>query len=249
VANKKKIEKAVLSSFDFMFNLRKCEYCRGKDGKKKDVYETFQAALDTADFIEKDRGIYLSVYECPYNNGWHLTKNNASSEIVERKEILFQNNNIPLRAPDGFWEFIRDDAGENSQINEDDINGTVFKKKQKNNQSMPIVKKKCEGGINIILSGKVVEIIKNVNIEKIIKINIENKFAATIIKDVLDGIVNQITIYVENKKKNEFDSYTILAKKELLKKHKITKGGQIKVDITGKSINNIKRWCCNKILV
>jgi hypothetical protein len=234
---------------DLMPHLRKCEYCRGKDGKEKDVYETFQSAFDTAKFIEENRGIYLNIYQCPHGNGWHLTKNNASSEIIERKETIFQNNNIPLKSSDGSWEYIREEIDEDNKLEEYNFEETTIEPKQRNQQSIPILKIECKSEINITgLYGKVMEIVENVDIEKIFGINIENPFCASMIKNILDGIVNQITIYVENKENKQLESYTILLKNDLLKNNKIGKGAQIKLTITGKSINNIKMWCCNKIL-
>ena len=102
------MSKIPVENIDLMQHLRKCGYCRGKDGKPKDIYETFQLAVDTVKHIKENRGIFLNIYKCPQNNGWHLTKNNANSEFVEGKEALFQNNIFLLKSPNGFWEYIED---------------------------------------------------------------------------------------------------------------------------------------------
>jgi hypothetical protein len=237
-----------VANSDEMFHLKKCEFCRGKDGKEKDIYDNFQLAYDTAKFIEKEREIYLNVYKCPYGNGWHLTKNNASSEIIERKDTLFQNNDIPIRSSNGLWEYIKDESYDNSLFNEDDFERIVVPKNKDNQQLEPIVKIDCEQETNIIIvSGKVMEIVENIDIEKLFKINIQNVFCANMIKNILDGIIDQITIYNKNEDKIQFESYTILTKRDLIKNHKVKKGSFIKIKIFGKTINNINKWCCSKI--
>jgi hypothetical protein len=233
-----------MENIDYMPHLRKCEYCRGKDGKEKDVYETFQSAFDTAKYIEEYRKIFLNVYQCPHGNGWHLTKNNASSDIIERKEILFQNNNIPLKSSDGSWEYIKDMTNE---IEEKEYNEGNIIKNRNTRKDIPIKKIECQSELTIKeLSGKIMEFIKNVSIEKIFKINLQNVFCAHMIKNILEGVVNQITIYVENN--NQFESYTILIMDRLLENNKIVRGNEIKLNIIGKSINGINMWCCNKVI-
>jgi hypothetical protein len=229
-----------------MFHLQKCEYCRGKDGKQKDIYVSFQLAFDTAKFVEEVRGIFLNVYKCPYGNGWHLTKNNASFEILERKETLFQNNDIPLDSPDGSWEYIRDGLDENNELIESEFDNIIIDKKEC--QQKPIIKIEFKKeNEKKVLIGKVMEIIENINIEKIFNINTQNIFCANLIKNILDGIINQITIYSENEENGQLESYTILLKKELLKNNKIKKGNIIKLNLLGKTINKINRWYCDKI--
>jgi hypothetical protein len=225
--------------------LKGCKYCHGKDGKKKDVYVTFQSAFDTAKFIEEERGIYLSVYKCFHGNGWHLTKDNASSEINERKDALFQNNDIPINSHDGTWEYIKNSPDEDSYLNENEFEEKIKKHKPKKN---PIIKIECkQEKSNLIITGKIMNIIMDVNIEKIFNINTQNIFCAKLIKNILDGIVDQITLYVENEEQNQFESYTILLKRELVKNN-IKKGNIVKLNILGIKMNNIYKWCCNKIL-
>ena len=231
-----------------MFHINKCEYCRGKDGKQKDIYATFQSAFDTAKFVEKERGIYLNVYECPYGNGWHLTKNDTSSEIFKRKEILFQRNDIPINSPDGSWEFIKSEPDGNNELNDNEIDNIIVDKINKEFQKNPIVKIECRQDVkNLILIGKVMEIIENINIEKVFNINIQNIFCEKLIKNILDGIVDQITVYKENEDNGQLESYTVLLKRELIKKNSIEKGNYIKLNIVVKTINSINRWCCDKI--
>ena len=230
-----------------MQHLRKCTYCRGKDGKDKDIYETFQYAFDTAKFVEENRGIFLNVYKCPHGNGWHLTKKNASTEIIERKDDIFKNNEIPLKSSNGVWEFIKDETIDNI-VDEYELDEIQINQRKEIIYQIPIIKVECIQNNEIIeINGKIMEIKENVNIGNIFKINIENFFCISLLKNILDGIVDQITIYVENKNSNQFESYTILVKRDLLER-RIKKGTQIKVNIFSKSINNIQMWCCKKVI-
>jgi len=58
---------------------KECNYCTDSSGSHKDLYKTEEAAKNRAKIIEKEQGIKLKVYKCPYQNGWHLTKK------IERK--------------------------------------------------------------------------------------------------------------------------------------------------------------------
>jgi hypothetical protein len=229
-----------------MPRLRKCAQCRGQDGAAKDDYETFQAALDTARYIEENRKIYLDVYECPVDSGWHLTKRNADSELNDRTETILQKNGIPVKSPSGLWEFIKDESNVTQSGKNKCAGATAGKPKIR--KSVPILKIECKAGTNIAgVSGKVMEIVENVDIEKLFGINTESPFCAVFTKNILDGIVHQITVYAENKKSKQLESYTVLFKKDLLGKRKINKGAQIKLYVTGKAINNVKMWCGTKI--
>jgi hypothetical protein len=222
----------------------KCEYCRGKNGKKKDIYETFQRAFDAAEHIRGDRGIFLNVYPCPHGKGWHLTKNNAPSGLNDRRELLFQNNNIPLSSPDGSWEYVTDDASEDE--NNDAPRGKAGTT-GKGKAQAPIVRMECGGETAAQeISGKIMELIKGVDIGKIFKINVENVFCASMAKDILDDTVSQITVHVKNTESCRLESYTILIKDRLLRSKKLRKGSAIQLSILEKSINGISVWFCDQ---
>ncbi len=53
---------------------RKCEYCTDSVGRGKELYETEKAAELRAEILREEQGVWLRVYECPCDNGWHLTK-------------------------------------------------------------------------------------------------------------------------------------------------------------------------------
>ena len=52
----------------------KCIHCTGGNGMSKDTYHSKQDALVRSGIIYDERNIRLSVYPCPYEDGWHLTK-------------------------------------------------------------------------------------------------------------------------------------------------------------------------------
>jgi len=104
--------------------MKKCKHCKGRDGKEKDIYATFQSAMDTAEHIEKTRGIYLKVYKCEIGSGWHLTSNDDSSET------LFHSNDIPAASRDGKWEFVQDESDDNKELVGNIIKITKKKKKK-----------------------------------------------------------------------------------------------------------------------
>ncbi|WP_261859332.1 hypothetical protein [Photobacterium sanguinicancri] len=52
-----------------------CFNCTGGDGKNKQLYPTYQIAKQRAEILFQEKGKHLKLYECPFNKGWHLTKN------------------------------------------------------------------------------------------------------------------------------------------------------------------------------
>lgn len=54
-----------------------CEYCTDENGERKQLYLSKDAAIQRAEIILKERGASLNTYECPHQNGWHLTKKGA----------------------------------------------------------------------------------------------------------------------------------------------------------------------------
>jgi len=51
-----------------------CNLCTDAFGHSKELYQTRETAQQRAKIIRKEKGVQLSVYQCPYNTGWHLTK-------------------------------------------------------------------------------------------------------------------------------------------------------------------------------
>lgn len=49
--------------------------CTGKDGKQKASYQSEQEANDHMHYAMAERNVNLTVYECPYGGGYHLTSN------------------------------------------------------------------------------------------------------------------------------------------------------------------------------
>lgn len=53
---------------------KKCDCCTGTEGVNKNIYDSEQEALLSADVTLKREGTRLRVYKCPYGFGWHRTK-------------------------------------------------------------------------------------------------------------------------------------------------------------------------------
>lgn len=51
-----------------------CPDCLDSHGRPKEAYEAHADAQRRANIIMNERNVSLDVYECPYGNGWHLTK-------------------------------------------------------------------------------------------------------------------------------------------------------------------------------
>lgn len=51
-----------------------CNHCQGRDGRPKKTYPTEAAAEASGDAIYTRGGPRLRAYECPWTDGWHLTK-------------------------------------------------------------------------------------------------------------------------------------------------------------------------------
>jgi hypothetical protein len=230
-------------------HLEKCDCCKGKGGKNKDIYKTLEFAMDTIKHLEKERNIYLNPYLCPYGNGYHLTKNNADTEIKQRKKIIFQNNGIPLKSSNQsevLWEYENVEDNEEKNIEEE---YRIHEEINNRKQETPIIKVLPEENNSLnIIEGKVIEIIDKIDIEKYFNVNLENVICANIFKELLKDTICQTTIYTNFENKDRKNSFTILVEKRILKQNKVEKGNIIKVNIKCKSYNNIKIWFSNEII-
>lgn len=50
-----------------------CEFCQDSYGDTKSLYFSEESAQRRANILEREKNIYLRVYPCPYQHGWHLT--------------------------------------------------------------------------------------------------------------------------------------------------------------------------------
>jgi|SRR4051812_45686515 hypothetical protein len=50
-----------------------CNWCTGRDGRSKELYPSEEVALRRAQIIEERTSVRLRAYECPRDEGWHLT--------------------------------------------------------------------------------------------------------------------------------------------------------------------------------
>ena len=51
-----------------------CDYCTDGDGNSKQLYFSRESAIKRVKIIANEHGLHLTVYRCPRENGWHLTK-------------------------------------------------------------------------------------------------------------------------------------------------------------------------------
>lgn len=51
-----------------------CHYCTSGEGKPKQLYTSYQSAKRRANCLFHEKKLRLSIYECRYQHGWHLTK-------------------------------------------------------------------------------------------------------------------------------------------------------------------------------
>ena len=51
-----------------------CPSCTDRDGHHKDLYRSKTAAETRVAILQKEAGVCLGIYKCPYHDGWHLTK-------------------------------------------------------------------------------------------------------------------------------------------------------------------------------
>jgi hypothetical protein len=223
---------------------KKCPYCTGSDGSKKDVYPSPEEAYQRAEYIKEIRGITLNIYRCEYGNGWHLTKNDLSYEPYNRTSGMLKRNGIPL-APviNGgvSWEYVEDIAEEGIPAENKFHRGLPGYKK-------PIVRVESKtGNGDVSLKGKVMEVLKDVNIEKIFNIKLENIFSASLVKEFTGEPHQQITVHTENADNGCIKSYTALIKKSFMQKERIKKGSCVNIIISGKCINNRNVWYCRAV--
>jgi hypothetical protein len=225
-----------------------CPCCKGSDGTHKEIYDTREDALQRAEYIRSERGVRLKVYQCSAGNGWHLTKDSDDSDINSESMNIPQNNYFPRSSVFNSkveWEVIHDDAP-NVYSTGIVVKDTVKKSLQKTSDRNTVTKVECKSGdSNISLNGVVVEIIENINLERIFNINLNNPIPAKLAKVFLDDEHQQITVHVKSGR--QIKSYTALVKKIFLQKHKIKKGNNVNISIAVKSINNKSVWHCVSI--
>jgi len=63
-----------LSPLERQTPCKKCWDCIDANGEYKMLYNTYKDAKKRADILMKEQEVKLSVYQCPYREGWHLTK-------------------------------------------------------------------------------------------------------------------------------------------------------------------------------
>lgn len=157
---------------------------------------------------------------------------------------MLVRNDIPLASKVNggvSWEYIEDTTEEDVPTeNKSSLGLPAYKK--------PIVRveSRADSG-DVSLKGKIIEILKEANIEKIFNINLENIISANLAKEFTGEPHQQITIHVENAEAARTDSYTALVKKSFMQKERITKGSNVDIVLSGKCVNKRNVWRCRDI--
>jgi hypothetical protein len=219
--------------------LKRCAHCRGKDGKYKIIYETPDLALEAIKYLESEKHIQLTLYQCPCGNGYHLTKDSDGTDIWEEKDRILQANGIPLESSihsSVSWEY---ESQENRESAEETSITPRAKRIKKEDPIKKIAPDKNKTGA---LKGKIIEIIDNVDIGKHFNVNINNQIAAGLLKDLLSDSISQITLYTKTENTTIQNSYTVFIAKKLLQQNKAAKGSMVALKLRYKMVNNVKIW-------
>ncbi|MDR2444684.1 MAG: hypothetical protein LBD44_01935 [Spirochaetaceae bacterium] len=226
-----------------------CPYCNGSGGDRKEVYDSPEDAISTAEYIKKERGTLLKVYKCPYETGWHLTKDNEADGTENRKQKILRDNGIPLSSRYDSrvkWEYVEEDHDRSGAYSEEAASQRPHKSQRGGTDKNIKRIEPREKDKNIPLEGRVAEIVKKISIERIFKIDPDNLFSANLAKDFMDGEYQQITVHADSGG-GLILSYTVLVKKSLIQKYKIKKNDTVKIVVSGKRVNNKTVWRCEGI--
>ncbi|MDR1257098.1 MAG: hypothetical protein LBJ86_05070 [Spirochaetaceae bacterium] len=223
-----------------------CPCCKGGDGNSKEIYDTREDALQTAEHIGRERGVSLKVYQCGSGNGWHLTKGNDDSGINDDSMNMPQKDYFPRYSAYNSrvkWELVDDDAVTRGMETVSAVRSKSPPEQPDNTQAIRV---ECgTGSDGISFSGVVVEIVKNISIEKIFNINLDNPIPASLAKVFLDDEHQQITVHA--KSGGRAKSFTALVKKTALQKHNIKIGDSVSIAAAVKRINRKSVWHCVSI--
>jgi hypothetical protein len=231
--------------FETLPTAKFCVHCKGGDGTAKEIYANKEEALRRAEYIKEERGTALKAYPCPKSSGWHLTKD--STDADEDAYIP----RTPVYTGKISWEYYTWEGAEKSAPQRVSAGGAVTVgagyRGRKPAYKKPIVKIESKAGKSVTLHGKISELIKGIDIEKIEKlfnIKLDNPFSAHIAKDFVDGEYYQITVFTEDDGTDKIKSWTALLKKPEIK---IAKDDNVKITLIGKNINRKNIWHCVSI--
>jgi hypothetical protein len=225
---------------------KKDESCEQKKCDGKTIYETELEAYKAGKNAEKKYGKYFRVQpQCEKCGNWHLTSATDCSIEEQKEEIYRRANKVP-------WDCSTEKDNKRDLENDYEMDKKFTRKhQQKENQAKPIENPtesvKPTVGSKLTISGEVDVIIDNVSIEKKFGKIGENTILSNSIKKYdLGGVINQITVNVQNNE-NKKKSYTILVKKGLIESNKISIKSNIELSIEGIKIMNKEFWHCNKL--
>jgi hypothetical protein len=210
-----------------------CVHCKGSDGTAKEIYTTEKEALRRAEYIREERGTALKAYYCEKSSCWHLTKDSADAD--EDAYI----SGAPVYTGKISWEYYTEKT-----VPRQAVTGDARKHARKPAYKKPIVKVESKTGKSVTPQGRISELIKCVDIEKLFGIKLDNPFSAHMAKDFADGEYHQITVFTEEAGTEQIKSWTALLKKPEIN---ITKDDNVKITLIGKTINRKNIWHCVNI--
>jgi hypothetical protein len=223
---------------------KKCPYCCGRNGEEKDTYETREDAENAACYVGNIYRIPLRVYPCPHSSGWHLTKDDADDAGSGGVYALPGNRDIPQRSSNTGavpWEY------ESAPEPPPEDGAVPQRLPVKKKPPPPIVKIACQtGSEEMPITGKIMEVIENIDAAAYFGVNGNKLFAAAMIKDLLNKPLLQITIHA-TLKTGQTGSYTILIDRAMFKQNNMAKGGSVSLTIKAKTANNKKAWYCSRV--
>jgi hypothetical protein len=228
----------------------KCPYCSGRNGEAKDVYVTQEVAEDMARHIESEHRIRLKVYPCPHSDGWHLTRIDDDTDSLV-PGVSFPDRDIPRRSSKNdavSWVFEPSPEPApmyGSTHDESAAQKPPLQEKRAATPIVPIVKIECKSGLEeLAIYGRITEVAENIDIAIYFGVNIDNPFAAVMIKELLNKSILQITLHTAIGK-GQTGSYTVLIDRTLFKQNNMAKGGNVGLSIKARIVNGRKAWYCN----
>jgi hypothetical protein len=168
-----------------------------------------------------------------------LDKNGAALPVPGN---AFCGTDIPLRASGPVaWEYVPPEPPAENSPN------TYVPPAPKKHAPPPIVKIEYQSGPEeIAVRGKIMEIVENIDPAAYFQINTDNPIAASLIKELLNRPLLQITVHA-GLKNGQTGSYNILIDRPLFKRHRLAKGAAVSLTLKAKTVNGRRAWCCTGV--
>jgi len=171
-----------------------------------------------------ERGGDWPIHDC---NGFNI-KRKINTNVS--KEILTENVS---------WTFISAD-----EIEEDYKEKITKNKPLLYNSNVPILFVEAKKDNIVKITGKIKEIINNVDLFKKFNINRDSIIGSNLLKEFGKENYQQITIHVINIDDNSKDSYTTLIRCNFIRDKKIRINDNVTIKLRGEKILDVNIWNC-----